>query len=193
MHIYNTYAIICIHIRRHIPCDSQIPLHKTQAAMFEPLVSTKQTISLTDNQWESMKDFFDCRRKRKHSIRGIINAILYVVDNDIHWRMLPKNYAPWQTVYYYFDKWRKTGVWQRVLDVLPNDIRQKALTSSFVSPYPTVDLKVYHPSAQPRRAQIHTIEAGSSLTPEQRQERRYAWVLRDFLGSDDDSTHNQAA
>ena len=191
--------------------------------MIEPVVLTERSIALTDNQWDAIKDFFDCRRKRKHSIRGIINAVLYVVHNDIHWRMLPKSYAPWQTVYYYFDKWRKTGVWQRVLDALPDDIRQKALASSFVSPYPTVDLKVYHPSFQPRRAQvqsngaqihagsrqghstsaqsntqtsgaqIYTVEAGSSLTPEQRQERRYAWVLRDFLGSDDDSTHNQAA
>ena len=162
--------------------------------MIEPVVLTERKIALTDNQWDAIKDLFDCRRKRKHSIRGIIDAVLYVIDNDIHWRMLPKQYAPWQTVYYYFDKWRKTGVWQRVLDTLPADIRQKALASSFVSPYPTVDLKVYHPAIQPRRAQIHTVvEAGSSLTPEERQARRYAWVLRDFLGADDDSSHNQAA
>lgn len=168
--------------------------------MIEPLVLSQQNVALTDSQWDAIKDLFDCRRKRKHSIRGIINAILYVVHTDSHWRMLPKHYAPWQTVYYYFDKWRKTGVWQRVLESLPNEIRQKALASSFVSPYPTVDLKVYHhasnlrPAPQPRRAHIHTVEAGSSLTPAQRQERRYAWVLRDFLGSDDDSPqHNQAA
>lgn len=161
--------------------------------MIEPIVLKESKIALTDYQWDSIKDFFDCRRKRKHSIRGIINAILYVVDNDIHWRMLPKSYAPWQTVYYYFDKWRKTGVWQQVLGTLPDDIRQKALASAFVSPYPSVDLKVYHPSVQPRRAQIHTVEAGSSLTPAQRQERRYAWILRDFMDADDDAGHNQAA
>ncbi|MEM8485089.1 MAG: transposase [Bacteroidota bacterium] len=161
--------------------------------MIEPLVLTEKQTALTDSQWDAIKDLFDCRRKRKHAIRGIINAILYVVHNDIHWRMLPKSYAPWQTVYYYFDKWRKTGVWQRVLETLPNDIRQKAMASSFVSPYPTVDLKIYQATPQPRRAKIHTVEAGSSLTPEQRQARRYAWVLRDFIGSDDDSPHNQAA
>ena len=186
--------------RGHIPANGNFLNHNTQAAMIEPVVLTEKSIALTDSQWDAIKDLFDCRRKRKHSIRGIINAVLYVVHNDIHWRMLPKHYAPWQTVYYYFDKWRKTGVWQRVLDAMPDDIRQKAIASSFVSPYPTVDLKVYHPTLQPRRAQVHpggaqiyTVEAGSSLTPEQRQERRYAWVLRDFLGSDDDSTHNQAA
>ena len=164
--------------------------------MMESLVYTDRSVALTDAQWETIKDLFDCRRKRKHSIRSIIDAVLYVVDKDIHWRMLPKSYAPWQTVYYYFDKWRKTGVWHRVLEVLPHDIRQKAYASSFVSPYPQAELKVYHPSIQqpapqPRRAQIHTVEAGSSLTPAQREARRYAWVLRDFFGDDD--SQNQAA
>ncbi len=165
--------------------------------MMESLIYTDKSFALTDAQWDAIKDLFDCRRKRKHSIRGIIDAVLYVVDNDIHWRMLPKSYAPWQTVYYYFDKWRRTGVWQQVLDVLPHGIRQKAMTSSFVTPYPQVDLKMYHPAIQqpapqPRRAQIHTVEAGSSLTPEQRHARRYAWVLRDFLG-EDEASKNQAA
>ena len=161
--------------------------------MIEPIVLNERRIALTDSQWDTIKDLFDYQRKRKHTIRGIINAVLYVVDNDIHWRMLPKSYAPWQTVYYYFDKWRKTGVWHRILDALPDDIRQKAMASSFVSPFPTVDLKVYHPFSQPRRAEIHTVEAGSSLTPAERQKHRYAWLLQDFLEADDDSTHNQAA
>lgn len=167
----------------------------TQQRFTSDIGTSKQLehIALTDAQWEAIQDLFDCRRKRKHSIRGILNAVLYIVHNDTHWRMLPKNYAPWQTVYYYFDKWRKTGVWQRVLAVLPDDIRQKAIASAFVSPYPTVNLTTYQQNApQPGRAQIHTVEAGSSLSREQRLERRYAWVLKDFLG-DDDSPKNQAA
>ena len=65
-----------------------------------------QETRLTDYQWDAIKDMFDCRRKRKHSIREVIDAILYVFDHEIHWRMLPKSFAPWQTVYYYYDKLR---------------------------------------------------------------------------------------
>ena len=30
------------------------------------------------------------------------NAILYINKTGCQWRMLPSNFAPWQTVYYYF-------------------------------------------------------------------------------------------
>jgi transposase len=26
------------------------------------------------------------------------------------------NYPPWQSVYYYFRKWQKTGLWEQILD-----------------------------------------------------------------------------
>ena len=31
-----------------------------------------------------------------------MNAILYANKTGCQWRMLPQNFAPWQTVYYYF-------------------------------------------------------------------------------------------
>lgn len=32
--------------------------------------------------------------------------------------MLPSDFAPWQTVYYYFRKWKLEGVWEELLNVL---------------------------------------------------------------------------
>lgn len=57
-------------------------------------------------------------RKRKHSIRGIMDAILYIIKTGSQWRMLPRDFAPWQTVYYYFRKWKFEGVIEDMMETL---------------------------------------------------------------------------
>ena len=42
------------------------------------------------------------------------------------WRMLPSDLAPWQTVYYYFRKWKLEGVFEEVMDALHSLIRKQA-------------------------------------------------------------------
>ena len=46
----------------------------------------------------------------KHTRREIVNAILYVIRTGCQWRALPHDFAPWQTAFKYFTRWRKTGV-----------------------------------------------------------------------------------
>ncbi len=38
-----------------------------------------------------------------------MDAILYIIKTGCQWRMLPGDFAPWQTVYYYFRKWKLEG------------------------------------------------------------------------------------
>lgn len=45
-----------------------------------------------------------------------MNAILYVNKTECQWRMLPSRFAPRQTVYYYFRKWKLEGVIGDVMD-----------------------------------------------------------------------------
>jgi putative transposase len=40
------------------------------------------------------------------------------------WRMLPREYPPWQTVYYHFGKWRRDGGLRRAHDRLRDAVRQ---------------------------------------------------------------------
>ena len=64
---------------------------------------------LTDFEWDVMKGMIPKAkkggRKRSVDVRQIINAILYVTDNGIKWRSLPKEYPSWETVYGYFKQW----------------------------------------------------------------------------------------
>lgn len=63
-------------------------------------------------------------RKRKKSLRGIMDAIFYTLKTGCLWRMLPKNFAPWQSVYYYFYKSKNEGIIEELLDVIRARIRR---------------------------------------------------------------------
>lgn len=53
-----------------------------------------------------------------------MNAIFYTLKTDCQWRMLPKNFATWQSVYYYFCKWKNEGVIEELLDVIRAKVRR---------------------------------------------------------------------
>jgi transposase len=73
---------------------------------------------LTDSQWEIIEKLIDSKRKRWHSLRTICNAVLWIVYSGSQWRNLESKYPPWQSVYYYFRKWQKTGLWEQILEAL---------------------------------------------------------------------------
>ena len=63
-------------------------------------------------------------RPRTVNLRAIINALLYVLRSGCAWRMLPHDFPPWGTVYYYFRRWRRDGTWERIHEHLRPQVRQ---------------------------------------------------------------------
>ena len=59
-------------------------------------------------------------------MRQVVNGILYVAVGGIQWRMLPKEYPKWQSVYGYFRAWRDDRTWQRIHDTLRAGVRRQA-------------------------------------------------------------------
>jgi putative transposase len=95
------------------------------------VVNTKLYPSdLTDSQWSIIQELIppakSVGRPRNLDMRLVVNAILYIVVGGIQWRMLPKEYPNWQSVYYYFRIWRDDGTWQRIHDTLRAEVRQKS-------------------------------------------------------------------
>lgn len=83
--------------------------------------------NLTENQWQVIKNIVENKeRKRKYSLRGIVDGILYLVKTGCQWRMLPSDFAPWKSVYYYFNKWKQEGVFEELLTVLRERVRSSA-------------------------------------------------------------------
>lgn len=73
---------------------------------------------LTDRQWAAIADLVPDAlpggRPRRAASRELVNAILYALRGGQAWRLLPHDFPPWQTVYYYLRRWQAEGVWARI-------------------------------------------------------------------------------
>jgi transposase len=52
------------------------------------------------------------------------DAVFYLLRSGRAWRMLPREYQPWQTVYYHFRKWRRDGWLRQARDRLRAAVRE---------------------------------------------------------------------
>ena len=90
----------------------------------------KYRTDLTDSQWNLIKEMIPAAKPGGHprilEMREVVNAILYLVVSGVQWRLLPKEYPKWQSVYYYFRQWRQNGLWERIHDTLRARVREKA-------------------------------------------------------------------
>jgi putative transposase len=81
---------------------------------------------VTDDQWAVLEPLIPPSHgghPREVDMRQVINGIFYRTRSGCQWRMLPKDFPPWGTVYYYFAKWRKDGTWPRLHDQLRAMVR----------------------------------------------------------------------
>jgi putative transposase len=82
---------------------------------------------LNDEQWEAIRRLIPSAlpggRPRTVAMRQVLNAIFYVARAGCAWRMLPKDYPPWQTVYYYFRRFKRDGTWERIHELLRKRVR----------------------------------------------------------------------
>src|SRR5262245_11730020 len=86
---------------------------------------------LTDEQWEVLHPLLPAPQWRPGGPgrpagdrRRVCNGLLYVNKAGCQWRMLPKDFGPWETVYGYFRRWRRAAVWERVMTELRQLERQ---------------------------------------------------------------------
>jgi len=57
--------------------------------------------------------------------RELVNAMVYVLRSGCPWRLLPHEFPAWGTVYYYFRRWQREGVWEQILQALRMQVRQQ--------------------------------------------------------------------
>ncbi len=82
---------------------------------------------LTDAQWDLIKDYFapeEMGAPRKYDVRDVFNALIYMLRTGCQWRLLPNDFPPYKTVQYYFYRWIKTGVIQKIQQHLHGDLRE---------------------------------------------------------------------
>ena len=82
---------------------------------------------LTDEEWALLEPLLASSEKRgrppQWPVRRVADAVFYLLRSGCAWRMLPREFPPWQTVYYYFYKWRRDGRLRRAHDRLREEVR----------------------------------------------------------------------
>jgi putative transposase len=58
-------------------------------------------------------------------MRSVCNAIYYQLKTGCQWNLLPHDFPPSSTVYFYYRKWQRRGVWESMNHALGEALRQK--------------------------------------------------------------------
>src|SRR3989442_4099983 len=122
---------------------------------------TRYPTDLSDEEWEYIQALVPTPKsgkgKRGRPIkldrRDLVNAIFYEVRSGCAWRLLPKDFGPWQTVYGYYRQWSQDWTWTFMHDALRDCLRK------------TEERKVAPTAA--------IIDSQSVKTPDQAGERGY--------------------
>jgi putative transposase len=84
---------------------------------------------ITDAQWQILEPLIPPAKAGGHprtvNMREVVNGIFYVLRTGCGWEMLPHDLPPYSTVYHYFRRWQKTGVWQQINTALRQRLRQE--------------------------------------------------------------------
>lgn len=82
---------------------------------------------MTAEEWEMIKGYMPCQprrgRKRRTCLRCVMNGIFYLLQTGCQWSMLPKDFPPSSTVYYYFKRFDRDGTLSRLHEILYMRVR----------------------------------------------------------------------
>ncbi len=75
------------------------------------------TYALTDFEWSVIQPLLPNKPRgvRRVDDRRVLNGIFWVLRTGAPWRALPKDFGPYTTCYNRFVRWRKAGVFDRIM------------------------------------------------------------------------------
>lgn len=75
---------------------------------------------LTDFEWRVIEPLLPNKPRGVPRVddRRTLNGIFWVLRSGAPWRDLPDRYGPRTTCYNRFNRWRKAGVWDRLMDAI---------------------------------------------------------------------------
>ena len=101
---------------------------------------------LTDAEWAVLAPLLPPAkphgRPRSVDLRRLVNGLFDVLRSGCAWRYLPREDDPWQTVYYYFRRWRLDGTWA----CIHAQVRELARLHAGRDPTPAPRLSTASPS-----------------------------------------------
>ncbi len=75
---------------------------------------------LTEFEWRTIQPLLPNKPRGVPRVddRRVLNGIFYQLRSGSPWADLPERYGPYTTVYNRFNRWRKKGVWDKLMDAI---------------------------------------------------------------------------
>lgn len=95
------------------------------------MTDKKYPSDLTDEEWEVIKAILlkeegrSLGRPREVDLRRVWDAISYINKTGCQWEYLPHDFPPPTTVNYHYQKWLKSGLFERVNQEIRRMLRKK--------------------------------------------------------------------
>ena len=91
---------------------------------------TLYSTDLSDAAWRLIARLLPAARAggrpRTTDLRAVVNATFYILRTGCQWRLLPRDFPAWGTVYHYFRNWKNAGVWIRLRRAMYKRLRKHA-------------------------------------------------------------------
>jgi transposase len=83
------------------------------------------TVKLTDEQWQKiltvLKTCPQIRLGAGRDVRRFLEAVLWVTRSGAQWRLLPRKYGHWNSVYKRFARWSELKVFEKLFEHCSQD------------------------------------------------------------------------
>ncbi|MDT7777783.1 MAG: hypothetical protein QOC99_295 [Acidobacteriota bacterium] len=83
------------------------------------------TVKLTDQQWQKilpvLRTFPQIRLGAGRDVRRFLEAVLWVTRSGSQWRLLPRSYGRWNSVYKRFARWSDLQVFETLFEHFSQD------------------------------------------------------------------------
>lgn len=116
---------------------------------------------LTDAQWKQIESLLPGKvvdpGRTAADNRLFVNAVLYVLHTGIPWADLPERFGKFNTAWKRYDRWGKTGVWERVGRALGN--------ANLTAPHQEVQLDSTSIKAHPTASTGRRLRGEKNKTP----------------------------
>jgi transposase len=107
-------------------------VHRRPHTKRKPYPST-----ITDDEWTFVAPYLTlCREdapQREYPLRGVYNALRWMVRAGAPWRMLPNDFPPWEIVYQQTQRWLAAGCFEAMV----HDLRALLRVTDDRAPTPT--------------------------------------------------------
>jgi transposase len=84
--------------------------------------------ALTDQEWSTIQPTLPNKSRGIPRVddRRVLNGIFWVLRSGAPWRDLPDHFGPYTTCYNRFNRWRKAGIWDTILEAVSH-VREAAV------------------------------------------------------------------